>query len=357
MFEVFIPCLNNKDNISLQKTTGVRMKVYIPLIFLEIELFYLKKILNQCLIENVCKTIEQIHKNMINDNIYIRTLLIFLSTIILTAFKTDKPAYTIYNKKGKKVKYQKVINEIKGANVVFFGEIHTNPISHWLQYEIVNDMLKETNGSLIIGGEMFEADNQLIIDEYLKGIILEKRFENEARLWENYETDYEPLVKLAKEYNIPLIATNIPRRYASVVYRHGFEGLDSLSNESKQYIAPLPIHYDQDLPSYNQMMTMDHFHRTDAAVQFFPQAQAIKDATMAWFIYQNYQPGNLFFHINGAYHSDNFEGIIWHLRKYQPEITVKTITTVEQDDIDSLFDEHAKADFIIAVPKSMTRTH
>ena len=35
------------------------------------------------------------------------------------------------------------------------------------------------------------------------------RFEAEARLWDNYSTDYYPVVFFAKEHGIPFIATNI----------------------------------------------------------------------------------------------------------------------------------------------------
>ena len=102
---------------------------------------------------------------------------------------------------------------------------------------------------------------------------------------------------------------------------------------------------------------MSHVHKMDATVSFFPQAQAIKDATMAWFIHKNYTEGHLFFHLNGSYHSDDSEGIVWHLKKYRPELNVKTITTVEQEDVTQLNEENKKADFIIVVHETMTKTH
>lgn len=289
---------------------------------------------------------------------YIQLSMVLLGFLFFSAFKTNKPAYLIYNKEGKKVKYQKIINEVKKKDVVFFGEKHTNPISHWLQYEVAEDLITEKNHQVIIGAEMFETDNQLLIDEYFNDVITEQRFEAEARMWSNYETDYEPLVDLAKDHNLPFVATNVPRRYASLVYQRGFSGLDSLTAEAKQYVAPLPVNYNPDLPGYKKMITMDHRHRMDAAVSFFPQAQAVKDATMAWFINENLKEDHLFFHINGTYHSDNFEGIVWHLKEYNPEVSISTITTVEQEDITELEKENEGiADYIIVVPNTMTKTH
>jgi hypothetical protein len=51
-------------------------------------------------------------------------------------------------------------------------------------------------------------------------------------------------------------------------------------------------------------------------------------------------------------------GIIWYLNKYSPGLKITTITTVLQDDIDKMKDESlGKADFVIVIPESMTRTY
>ena len=90
----------------------------------------------------------------------------------------------------------------------------------------------------------------------------------------------------------------------------------------------------------------------------FPKAQAIKDATMAFSILEYFKKGKTFLHLNGSYHSDNYEGILWYLRQSKPDLTYKTITTVSQKDIGALRKEHlGKADFIICVPENMTKTY
>ncbi len=87
-------------------------------------------------------------------------------------------------------------------------------------------------------------------------------------------------------------------------------------------------------------------------------AQAIKDATMSYFILENWQPGMLLIHYNGAYHSDDFESMNWFLKRDKPDLKIVTISTVSQDDVESLDEESTgKADFIIAVPSNMTQTH
>ncbi|MCB0805702.1 MAG: ChaN family lipoprotein [Bacteroidales bacterium] len=280
-----------------------------------------------------------------------------LIALILMSMKGDKEAYQLFNTKGGKAKYKAMLNDALDADIVFFGELHNNPISHWLQYGLTKDIFEQKGSNLVLGAEMFESDNQLLLDEYLSGSIRDKNFEEEARLWKNYKTDYKPLVEFARENKLNFVATNIPRRYASVVYKKGFEGLDSLSGEAKKYIAPLPVQYDPDLKGYKDMLAgMEEMG--GHANPNLPKAQAIKDATMAYFILQNWKAGQTFIHFNGTYHSNNFEGIVWYLKQAKPDLNILTIASVEQDSVDELEEANANlADYILCIPKDMTKTH
>ena len=245
-----------------------------------------------------------------------------------------------------------MMKTLKQKDIVLFGEFHNNPISHWMELEIAKDC--KQNRNLVLGAEMFEQDNQPALDLYLQGKISVKGLDSSARLWKNYTTDYAPLVNFAKENNIVFAATNVPRRYASMVAKGGFAALDTISAREKTWMAPLPIVYDAELPGYKKMLTMMPGHGGEN----LPKAQAIKDATMAYFILQYYKPGSLFIHYNGAYHSENYEGIGWYLKKSNPELKIITITTVSQKDIHQLLEENKnKADFIICVDEDMTATY
>lgn len=267
-------------------------------------------------------------------------------------YAQHKPAYVLYNSKGKKISYTKMITGLRTRDIVLFGEFHNNPIAHWLQLEVTKDL--GTNRPLVMGAEMFEQDNQPALDLYLQKKISAKGLDSMARLWKNYSTDYAPLVNYAKENKIPFAASNIPRRYATLVSRGGFGALDSLTDSQKKWIAPLPILYDSTLPGYKKMVDMMPGH----GGANFSKAQAIKDATMAHFILKYFEPGKLFIHFNGAYHSENYEGILWYLKKQQPNLKYGTITTVLQKDLKVLLKEHkGKADYIICVDEDMTTTY
>ena len=278
------------------------------------------------------------------------TSLLLFATILSAA--QDKKAYQIFDKNGKKTSYEKLLKAGEKADVVLFGEYHDNSVVHWLQLEFTKDLAQKKD--LVLGAEMLEADNQTQVNQYLKGEINQKQMDSSARLWKNYKTDYKTLVDFAKEKKFSFIATNVPRRYASLVFKKDLVALDSLSAQEKSWIAPLPIEFDINLPGYKSMMGMQGGH----AGEKMPKAQAIKDATMAYFINKNRKENSVFIHYNGTYHSDNFEGINWYLRKLDAGIKIVTIATVEQKDISKLEAEHYnKADFVLVIDEDVTKTH
>lgn len=280
-------------------------------------------------------------------------LLLLLSLLHQSIAAQKMSPYTIYNSKGKKISYRKAVKMLDDSDVILFGEIHNNAIAHWLQLKLTKELHQKR--PLILGAEMIEADNQQALNDYLAGKTDYQGLDAAARLWSNYPTDYAPIVDFAKANNLPFIGTNIPRRYASQVYRAGgFSALDGLSTEEKGWIAPLPIRFDPELPQYQNMLTMMGDHGTPEIVM----AQAIKDATMAHFILANYREGHTFLHLNGAYHSDFYEGILWYLRQQNTDLRYTTITTVEQADINQFDAENRnRADIIICVDSEMTKTY
>jgi uncharacterized iron-regulated protein len=283
-----------------------------------------------------------------------KVLLAVLVCIAVGVGAQPKPAYQIFDIKGKKSDFGKMIEDLKDADVVFYGEYHNDPISHWLEYEVTEALHKAREGKLILGAEMFETDNQLIIDEYLAGIISLKKFEAECRLWPNYSTDYEPVFGFAKDNKLKFIATNVPRRYASMVYKKGKEMLEKLSPEALKYIAPLPIEFAQDTSLAN-MGPMSVLSKNPKNLS---QSQDLKDATMAYFINKNYENGKMFIHYNGSFHSDNRSGIIKYLLKLNPDLKIKVISTGNQEEVSELDEAYQGiADYVVCIPYTMVKTY
>lgn len=281
------------------------------------------------------------------------TISFYLLLIALVAYNQDKPAYILYNKKGNQVNYSTLEKSLKGKDVILFGEQHYCPISHWLELE-VSKSLYAIDTNMVMGAEMFEADDQVVLNEYLEGLINEDILLSEVKLWINYTTDYKPLLKFAKAHQIPFIATNIPHRYARMVSIKGLTSLDDLDPKAKTWMAPIPIDVDLTQPGYKYIIdNMEGNIYTLKENRAY--AQAARDATMAYFILTNLKGS--FIHFNGTYHSNNYDGIYYYLKKGKSDISILTISAVKQKEIGSLEKNNlGLADFIICCPYEMTTT-
>lgn len=79
---------------------------------------------------------------------------------------------------------------------------------------------------------------------------------------------------------------------------------------------------------------------------------------MAHFILKNWSKGKLCIHYNGAYHSNNHQGIELYLKQQNPDLKIMVISSTEQKDNIKL-DEKAmdSGDFIICTPSTLTKTY
>jgi uncharacterized iron-regulated protein len=286
------------------------------------------------------------------------SLLILLVTTFLSIAQ-DFPAYVIYTGNGKKTTFDKLEDATEGKELILFGEFHDNPISHWLQLELTKELFEENGANLQLGFEMFEQDQQELLSQYLLGNLTAKQFKDTMRLWPNYETDYAPIVEFAKTNKLFCVASNVKRKYASLLFKKGRNALDTLSAEVKAQMAPIDFKVDSSLSQYREVFIMGGHMGVNMGMNMV-ESQAFKDATMAQFIMANpgRKAGTVHLHFNGAFHSDFYQGILWYVQQKQPNIRVLTISTVTQADVRKLDKEHiGRADFIICVPESMTRTH
>lgn len=283
-----------------------------------------------------------------------RLIAIFFSILLTSNLIATEPVQ-LFTGKGKKTDFNKLVKATEGKTHLFFGEYHDCALGHWFQLALTKVLAEKHAHNLLVSFEMFEADNQLIIDEYFAGKISAKNFEDECRLWTNYKTDYKPIVEFMKANQIPMIASNIPRRYANSVFHNGLEHLDGLSEEAKRYIAPLPVKIDPTIGCYKEIMEMGAGgHKGERMMH----AQAIKDATMAHFILQHSTPGKIILHLNGSFHSNKFEGVPSFLLNVIPRENMLTITMVSQDNLDKLEESnHGLADFIFVFTTDYAKSH
>ena len=281
-------------------------------------------------------------------------LIIFIASNLFA--QSELKPYAFYDSTGAKVQYQDILEKALNADVVLFGELHNSAVIHWIQLRLVKDLYSEQN-RMVLGGEFFERDNQLVIDEYLSGLYDERKLETEAKTWPNFETDYLPILEFARKNHIPFIATNVPRRYASVVAKKGVDTLKTFDKATKSLYAKIPFDFNLDIPGYSEMMEMMGGHGDPSSSENFVKAQAIKDATMAESIEDNLPKDGLFLHFNGDFHSANYGGIYWYLKNYNAKLNITTIKVFSNPDTSFNDQWKGTGDLIIVVPDDFTKTH
>jgi len=263
-------------------------------------------------------------------------LLLFICLPFVALSQATEPIrYKIYSTATQKTAaVADIINNMAKADVLFFGEEHNDSTGHRLELELFKQLVQQYPGKTALSMEMFTTDCQLVLNEYLNGLIREKSLVSDARTWPNYK-DYRPMVELAKQSQIPIVAANAPSRYTNMVTRGGLNSLQQLDAQGKGYLPPLPI----DTAAgayYDKFVKIMGGHSAMAGMQIY-QSQNLWDATMGWSIAQFYKKHTDFkiLQINGGFHSEEKMGAVAQLKKYAPKARVITIGAYADDSFDN----------------------
>jgi uncharacterized iron-regulated protein len=294
-----------------------------------------------------------------------KLLLFSIFTVLLnytvSAQTTDFP-FRIYDSKGNTATLQQVVDAAGKSDVVFLGENHDDATAHYLQAEIFKQTFEIYAKKRKIGlsMEMFERDVQTVVDEYLKDLITEKKFLDDSRPWNNYKTDYCPLIEFAKLNNLPVIAANAPRRYVNMVSRNGRESLNQLSPEAKKWLAPLP--YSAPSAEYSKKFNalMGNMKGEMNAPSKILESQTLWDTTMAFSISEHLkkEKNALIIHLNGSFHTENRLGTAEQLLKFNPNAKITVVTMRYENDF-TKFDKakHENlGDFVILTDAKIPRS-
>lgn len=267
--------------------------------------------------------------------------------------------YKIYDTRTKQITtIENIVAAASAADVLFFGEEHNDSACHYLENKIFRGLYAAYGNQLALSMEMFETDNQLVLNEYLAGQIDESRLAKDARLWKNYK-DYRPMVEFAKENHLAVIAANPPRRYVSMVTKKGMQALDSLSKEAKAFLPPLP--YDTLAGRYHQVFldTMKGSPGGDNPRIYY--GQCLWDAGMSYSIYkfQKNNKGKKIFHCVGGFHTAEKLGTAKQLLMRNKKLKILNIASF--DDVSFSNPDWAKyqhlGDFIIMTDPALKKTY
>ncbi|MFH1051919.1 MAG: ChaN family lipoprotein [bacterium] len=291
--------------------------------------------------------------------------------LILTTQMLAQRQYKIYESAtGKEINIKELAEKTLPKDVIFFGEFHDDSLVHVLEFEFLKAFYKK-NANTDVSMEMFERDAQYYLDKYLKGEISEEDFKKDSRPWPNYESDYKPLVELAKEHKANVIASNVPRAYAASYSKGGMKSLKENPKYDQDWIAKeisfadnksqdeKEVSYRKEffgtmIPMMGEEKMEDLSSNEENTLQLYYGAQIIKDETMAESIFEHLQknPGRKVIHYDGNFHSAKWQGTVNKLRVRSSEFGVAVIAPVYVEvGKEIVFNEEWKieGDFIIAL--------
>jgi uncharacterized iron-regulated protein len=268
--------------------------------------------------------------------------------------------YKAFDSKGRAAELEEIVEALGGADVLFVGETHDDAVAHALEAELLrraDERYSRAAGggrAVALSLEMFERDVQTVVDEYLGGLISERHFLLSSRPWNNYETDYRPLVEYARAHHLPVIAANAPARYVSRVSTQGPDSLASLSKEARGWLPPLPFPEASAAyaSKFNRLMS-GGFAAASAAPQpnasaqtaqqptqanphggaHLLEAQTLRDASMAYAISEFLKSGRdpLVVQVNGAFHSEGRMGVPEQLAHYRKKARAVVVTIIPDE--------------------------
>ena len=295
--------------------------------------------------------------------------------------------FRVYTGAGQPAALGDVVAAMGGADVVFLGEMHDDPVAHFLQAELLQAAFAHHSGQrpVALSLEMFDRDVQHVLDEYLDSLITERHFLSASNPWNNYATDYRPMVEFARVHGLDVLAANAPRRYVNRVGRLGPASLDALGEQAKAVLPPLP--YPGPTAAYqakwNRLMQASmaphgeggeqHPAPADSAahpsahpsphaapeISNMLHAQALWDAGMAHTIagYLDAHPSALVLHVVGGFHVSGGTGTPEALAHYRPGVRILNIALRPAADLASFPAElSGEGDFVVLTDAGLPRT-
>ena len=300
-----------------------------------------------------------------------------------TTAPTPEAHYRAFDKQGRRVSLREVVESLAAADVLLVGETHNDPIAHLLEAELLrlaDERFNQAEGrgrrGVALSLEMFERDVQLVLDEYLAGLVAERHFLSASRPWGNYQADYRPLVEDARARKLAVIAANAPARYVTRVAASGPDSLASLSSAAKALLPPLPFppasrEYEA---KFMRLMfggdsrntpgpgaqTPANPHAAHGNPSYSLAAQVLRDASMGYSIaeFLNQHRDALVVHVNGKFHSEESLGVAEQLKHYRPRARVLVLSIAPGEGFPD-FDAARVGrlgDFIILTDPSLPRT-
>lgn len=182
-------------------------------------------------------------------------------------------------------KLSQMMPTLSKANVVYLGETHDSREDHQNQLKIIQELYQGHN-KIAIAMEMFQRPYQSAVNQYLAGNLTEKEFLEKSEYkkrwgfpWENYA----PILRFAKEKQLPVLALNTP---SEITRKVASQGLESLTASERRLIPPFSEILTDNQEYRQRLLAVFQKHQavshgSNHGADLFFQAQVLWDETMA----------------------------------------------------------------------------
>lgn len=252
----------------------------------------------------------------------------------------------VHSRTGKELSLSQLADELAARDIAFFGEFHDNEAGHRVYADLAR-LLVDRRPDTALSLEMFERDVQGVVNDYLRGRIDEAAFLKNSRPWKNYARDYRPLIELAKERKLDVIAGNLPRPVAGKVASKEGSMSPFLPRTT---MAPTDRYWELFAE------TMKGHPGAEGATERMYKAQCAKDDAMAEgiadYLASNPHRQPFVIHRNGNFHSDYGLGTAARVASRVPLAQSAIISMVAVADVakTDVTNDRKKGHYLLIVP-------
>jgi uncharacterized iron-regulated protein len=230
-------------------------------------------------------------------------LVVFLSSCSAVESGLASDQNVLRVRDGKDIAFTRMIEDMKNRDFIFVGEVHNIPDNHRKELDVIR-AFHEAGVPIAIGLEMFRADSQGMLDDWVQGALplgqfLPVYYDNWRQAWPLYRD----IFLYAREHGIPMVGLNIPDKIAEAVARKGFASLTP--SEKKQLPPGISCDIDPTYMDFIKKAYADHAGHADKRFLNFCEAQMVWDKSMAWHLiaYTKKHPGRTVIVLAGVGHA------------------------------------------------------
>lgn len=173
------------------------------------------------------------------------------------------------------IDYDTMISRLKGIQVIYAAESHTNTAHHQLQQNILKS-ISAKNPKTALAMEFLYRSQQGLLDDYIAGKVNDEKFDEAVleKFTPSWYPMYSPLIRTAKTNKLKLIGLNVESTIKRKMYKDGW---DKLTPEEQKLIAR-----DIDLSNKGHRAL---FERNSAGMKNDPKTQAMMQGPMLEMMY------------------------------------------------------------------------